>query len=56
MSLHHLYSRFRRDEAGATATEYALLIGLVAFLSITAWDGIGANVRKVFQAITAAIV
>lgn len=56
MSLRKHFLGFWRDEAGATATEYALLIGLVAFLSITAWDGIGASVRKVFEAVTAALV
>ena len=55
MSLRRLFNRFRRDESGATATEYALLIALIAFLSITAWDGIGSTVRKVFEAVTAAI-
>lgn len=56
MFLHSLFHRFRRDQSGATATEYALLIALVAFLSVTAWDGIGSTVRKVFEAVTAALV
>lgn len=56
MSLRNLFHRFRHDQLGATATEYALLIALVAFLSVTAWDGIGSSVRKVFEAVTAALV
>jgi len=45
-------SKLRRERAGATATEYALLIGLVAFLSVTAWEGIGASLKKIFEHIT----
>jgi len=56
MSLRNLLQRFNRDESGATAVEYALLIALVAFVSVTAWDGIGSTVRKVFEAVTAALV
>ena len=56
MSLRHFLNQFRRDVSGATTTEYAFLIGLVSFLCVTAWDGIGATVRKVFEAVTAALV
>ena len=56
MSFRNQFRRLCHDESGATATEYALLIGLVAFLSVTAWDGIGVTVRKVFEAVTAALV
>ncbi len=55
MELRTLLKRFRGDEAGATAVEYALLIGLVAFLSVTAWDGIGTSLRRIFEMVTAAI-
>ena len=34
---------------GATATEYALLIALVAGLSIAVWTGIGDSLAKIFQ-------
>jgi len=55
MAFRDLFRRFRRDQSGATAVEYALLIGLVAFLSVTAWDGIGVSLRRVFETITAAL-
>lgn len=55
MAFRKLLQRFERDEAGATAVEYALLIGLVAFLSVTAWDGIGTSLRRIFEMVTAAI-
>lgn len=56
MSHRHIFKRFRRDQSGATATEYAFLVGLIALVCATAWDGIGATVRKVFEAVSAALV
>ena len=52
MRLIALLTKFRREKAGAAATEYALLIALVAFLSVTAWDGIGGSLKKIFEHIT----
>ena len=43
---------FTRDRGGATATEYALLIALVAFLSVAALGGIGDSLKSIFQYIT----
>ena len=55
MALRAFIRRLRHDQSGATATEYALLIGLIAFISVTAWDGIGRSLRRIFETITAAL-
>ena len=52
MRLLALLTKLRKENAGATATEYALLIALVAFLSVTVWDGIGSSLKKIFEHIT----
>jgi Flp pilus assembly pilin Flp len=48
--------KLRHDEGGATATEYALLIGCVAFICLFAWDGIGASLRRIFEYINTYLV
>lgn len=48
--------QFGRDRSGANATEYALLIGLVAFISVTAWDGIGVSLRRIFEYINTYLI
>ena len=44
-----ILTEFARDRGGATATEYALLIALVAGLSIAVWTGIGDSLAKILQ-------
>ncbi|HEY7609260.1 MAG TPA: Flp family type IVb pilin [Alphaproteobacteria bacterium] len=48
--------KFAEDRSGATAIEYALLIGLVALASVTAWSGIGEALSNIFQQITSHLV
>jgi Flp pilus assembly pilin Flp len=48
--------RFARAQCGATATEYALLIALISFLSVAAWMGIGDGLKNIFEYITAVLV
>ena len=55
MAIRDIIRAFRRDESGANATEYALLIALVAFLSVAAWDGIGSSLKRIFETITAVL-
>jgi Flp pilus assembly pilin Flp len=56
MRFYAILTKFARDRGGATATEYALLIALVAGLSIAVWTGIGDSLSKIFQYITNALV
>ena len=44
--MHSLTSRFLRDESGATATEYAMLLVFVALAIAAAAQTFGANPRR----------
>ena len=44
-----LAERFRRDERGATAVEYSLMVALVAVVIIGAVVLLGGNVKGVFD-------
>ena len=44
-----LFSRFVREEQGADATEYALMLGLVALAIIGAVVGLGDNLKNAFN-------
>ncbi len=53
IAMRRTLSLFGRDESGATAVEYALLIALVAFLSALVLGGIGDGLKTIFQKVTA---
>ena len=55
MRLDRTFSRFVRDESGATAIEYGLIAGLVAVVIITAVTLVGTNLTAIFNAIAAAL-
>ena len=44
-----LVNRFVREEQGADATEYALMLGLVALAIIGAVVGLGTNLKNAFN-------
>ena len=46
--MHSLTSRFRSDEGGATATEYAMLIVFVALAIAVAAQTFGGNLSDLF--------
>lgn len=46
---------FVRDEEGATAVEYALMVALIAVVIITAVTAIGTNANTKFNAAATAI-
>jgi pilus assembly protein Flp/PilA len=46
-----LFSRFVRDESGATAIEYGLIAALIAVVIITALQTIGTNLTTKFTAV-----
>lgn len=49
--MQNLFSRFVRDESGATAIEYGLIAALIAVVIITALTTIGSNLTKVFDSV-----
>jgi len=49
-----LIKRFLRDESGATAIEYGLIVALIAVVIITAVTTIGTNLKTGFNKIATA--
>jgi pilus assembly protein Flp/PilA len=47
-----LEQRLRREETGATAVEYAMLVGLIAVVVIAALLLLGPQLTRVFQSVT----
>ena len=47
--------RLKRDEKGATAVEYGLMVGLIAVVIIAAVTLLGTELRTLFESITAAL-
>ena len=47
--------RFFKDEDGATAVEYAIMVGLIAAVIVVAVRLIGTNANQTFQAVGSAI-
>jgi len=50
-----LFKRFVREEEGADATEYALMLGLVALAIIGAVAGLGTNLKAAFKSISGVV-
>ena len=46
---------FARDKKGAAMVEYALLVGLIAIVSIGAITAVGTEVRDLFQTVADAL-
>jgi pilus assembly protein Flp/PilA len=49
------HSMQRRNEEGATAVEYGLLVGLIAAVIIAAVTLLGTQINTLFNSITAAL-
>jgi pilus assembly protein Flp/PilA len=47
--------RIKRDEKGATAVEYGLMVGLIAVVIIAAVTLLGTDLKALFEQITAKI-
>jgi pilus assembly protein Flp/PilA len=47
----NLFSRFVRDECGATAIEYGLIAALIAVVIITAVTSVGTNLSTTFTTV-----
>jgi len=50
-----LTARYLRDERGATAIEYGLIIGFISLLVVTGGTLIGQSVLEMFQRVEAGI-
>ncbi|GAA5540546.1 MULTISPECIES: Flp family type IVb pilin [Brucella] len=50
-----LFSRFRKNESGATAIEYGLIAALIAVVIIGATQLLGTSIRDQFGEISTAI-
>ena len=48
--------RFMREEEGATAVEYGLMVALIAIVIIVAVQTVGTNLRTVFNTVAANLV
>ena len=52
----NLFSRFVRDESGATAIEYGLIAALIAVVIITAVTTVGTNLNTTFTTVAGKIL
>jgi pilus assembly protein Flp/PilA len=52
----NLFSRFVRDESGATAIEYGLIAALIAVVIITAVTTVGTNLSSTFTTVAGKIL
>ncbi len=53
--MNKLFSRFVRDESGATAIEYGLIAALIAVVIIGALQAVGTNLSATFTTIAAKV-
>lgn len=51
----NLFSRFVRDESGATAIEYGLIAALIAVVIITVVGSVGTNLSSTFSAVATGV-
>jgi pilus assembly protein Flp/PilA len=50
--MNNLFSRFVRDESGATAIEYGLIAALIAVVIITAITAVGTKLSSTFTKVS----
>jgi pilus assembly protein Flp/PilA len=46
--MHAIFSRFARDDSGATAIEYGLIAGLIGVVIVTAVTTVGTKLTNTF--------
>jgi pilus assembly protein Flp/PilA len=51
----NLFSRFVRDESGATAIEYGLIAALIAVVVIGAVTSVGTNLSTTFNSVAGSV-
>lgn len=49
--MHSLLTSFIRDEAGATAIEYGLIVALIAVVIVTAVTNLGTKLNTAFKTV-----
>ena len=55
MALFTRIGAFVRDDSGQDLLEYALLVGLIALVTVLAVTNAGSNVNRIFTAIAASL-
>ena len=55
MTMQSIFTRFIKDEEGATAIEYGIIAGLISLALIGSFTGVSAKLTQVFDAITNAL-
>ncbi len=55
MLAYNVSDRLKKEEKGATAVEYGLLVGLIAVVIIVAVTALGGKLTTLFTSITAGI-
>ena len=51
----HLYRALHRDDRGATAVEYGLMVGLIAAVIVAVVTALGGNLNTLFSNVANAI-
>ncbi|WP_144671204.1 Flp family type IVb pilin [Arthrobacter sp. U41] len=51
----NLATRLRRDQRGATAVEYGIMVSLIAVVIIVAVTLLGSNINKTFQDVACSV-
>lgn len=51
----HIFSKFWKDDSGATAIEYGLIAALVSVAAIAALTAMGASLNSMFTAVSNAL-
>ena len=51
----NLFSRYMKDESGATAIEYGLIAALISVVIITVLEAVGSNLNSKFDDIASAL-
>ena len=53
--MNNLFTRFVRDESGATAIEYGLIAALIAVVIITALTTVGSKLTSTFTSVSTSL-
>jgi len=54
-NMKHLITKFSTKEKGATMVEYAIMVALIAIVSITVITGLGQEVNKTFTKVNSSL-
>ncbi|MFZ2170739.1 MAG: Flp family type IVb pilin [Methylococcaceae bacterium] len=54
-NLKHCIKKFSKNEEGATMVEYAIMVALIAIISIAVITGLGQEVNQTFSVVNSAL-